>query len=576
MRSSPARPAGIRNAALAAAVALLCLGQPACSRGGGGSNAAARGSAPSDLRPPARPGAPEPVDDGFPLGVKDVSFAGPAGHREPPEFSRGETVVCLFSVSGFLYRDGRGKILADLEVKREGKKELLLSLPDTVVLDGPAPTKHPGTIRLAASLQLDPAAPPGKDEVEIALHDLSSGRRGAAEGAFELLGPAEVAREAALSISGLRLVADQEVPPGEPVPVAFEVRGAKTRERPAPAPVAARRAPERRLDLGVSARLLSESGKVLSSRDESLASRRLLFVPSTVPVEYVVEVPPSAPPGPVVLELEVDDLAGGGRARGSLPFRVAPARGLAIVNPHVHDAARLPRSGFLLGEAATVRLSVYGLASVRGRSSGTLDFAIGGPGGVYVAHKDAVAIKEGPGRFPIQIPFTLPSLAPVGRYKVVLRVRDLLARREATRELPLRIEGKPLSFLSSLTVDALEVREREDLPLLPGDTFVAGKSYLLEVRAGGAKLEEVRRQTFRARLEGGLRLFDLAGNLVHESARLFRYDRETTYQPLRILIAARWQTPLLPPGLYDLDVSLLNKMDDRVSEMRKRVEIVAR
>ena len=63
--------------------------------------------------------------------------------------------------------------------------------------------------------------------------------------------------------------------------------------------------------------------------------------------------------------------------------------------------------------------------------------------------------------------------------------------------------------------------------------------------------------------------------MVHERKEIFKLRRRMTYRPLRLVLPAEWDLPSdLPSGLYDLEVSLLNTLDDMVSQLTRRVEIV--
>jgi hypothetical protein len=504
-----------------------------------------------------------------PLRVEELSFAGPAGHRAGARFSRGETVTCLFTVTDFTYSKGRAHIVADVKV-RGPDGELELHQPSLELLRGDAPTRTPGMIRSAATLNLSPAITPGRHTVELTVRDLLGRRSGTGRGEFTMEGtPAPPSKR--FSLVDLRGAADLEVPPGAALPIALTVAGFAARKKGASV----------QLDLGITAHVEDASGQRLASHDATLVKTKLPFTPRRYPGEYVALVPAGASPGRHRVALTVEDRVGKARSTGLLRFKVVPRR-FAIHNLHVHDAAALPRSEFLHGEQVYVRLSVHGLTSKAGLASAAVDLAIGGPdGGVYFGRKGAAEVSGdaskpvvAAGRYPVELPLVLPALCPPGKYRVVIRARDRLARKEIVRDHTIQIKGPAPKPMSRFKVDKLVVQDRPDLPPSKGDTYVAGRSYNLTLHLGGAKLKELRKMTFRARIKGDLRL-RRGGATRHESKGLFSFDRGLTYRPLRILVPAKWQVPAdLPGGLYDLEVVALDELDDRVSQMVRRVEIV--
>jgi hypothetical protein len=504
-----------------------------------------------------------------PLRVEELSFAGPAGHRPDARFSRGETVTCLFTVTDFTYRESRAHIVADVKVRGPGG-EIELRRPGLKLLHGAAPTRTPGMIRSAATLTLSPAVIPGEHTVELDVRDLLGHRSGTGRGKFTIVGqPAP--RSGRFTLVNLRGAADLEVPPGAALPVALTAAGFSTRRKGA----------QVELDLGITAHIEDASGRRLASHSETLVKTALPFAPRRYPAEYVALVPASASPGRHRVALTVEDRVGKGRSRGLLRFKVVPRR-FAILNLHVHDAAGLPRSVFLHGEQVYVRLSVHGLTTRGGEASAAVDLAVAGPdGGVYLARRNAAEVSGAAsrpvvaaGRFPAELPLVLPALCPAGKYRIVMRARDRVARRDVVREHTIQINGSAPKPMSRFKIDKLVVQDRPDLPPSKGDTFVAGRSYHLTLHIGGAKLKELRRMTFRARIKGDLRL-RRGGQTRHESADLFRFDRELAYRPLRVLIPATWRVPAdLRGGLYDLELVAQNELDDHVSQMVRRVEII--
>jgi hypothetical protein len=527
-----------------------------------------------------RPKVPSVVDaaqpditsaSGPPLAITDVTFAGPAGHRRDASFMPGEVVTCLFSVSGFTYKERRADIRADLRVTGPGA-ELILLEHGLEVVKGAAPSLRPGLLRTAASLPISPAAPPGRHEVTVTVRDRLGHGVGSAKGSFTLLGTPPTV-EARLTLADLRWAAGGEAPAGAVSPLAFTAKHIAT-------PRVAGQGHQ--LDLSVEATLLDVGGKTIATRRERPLHRQLTFAPVAYPLEYLLAVPANTAPGDYRVIVTLRDGLDGSHATGQLPLRVQPPS-FGVHTLHVHDAAGLPRTGFLLGEQIFVRLAVHGLAVRDGQVDAAVDLAVAGPdGGVYLARKDAATAAgassravASAGRFPVQLPLVLPLVAPTGRYRLVLRARDRLARKDSVAEQPIELRGFSPPRLSELKIDTLEVRQRPDLLPEKGDTFVAGRTYHLSLSIGGVRLREAKKLLYVADIEASLRLRDLAGQVVQERKRLFSFRRELTYRPLRLLIPARWTLSNLPPGIYDLEVEANDLLSDRASQLKRRVEVVA-
>jgi hypothetical protein len=548
---------------LCALCAALVAGSAGCRKKKPEQPGAGSGSAE-----PARPAGP-------PLRISDISFAGPAGHRPDANYARGETVLCLFTVTNFTYHERKAHIQATVEARGPGG-ELVVFDDNIDLLKGKAPTLVPGTLRSMAKLPISPAASPGRYTVKLSLRDLLGNRAGSGEASFTLLGtpPQKAAR---LTLDQLQLVADQRVPPGAIVPIAVELRGFAVKKGD--------KQGEHRVRLAVSAALVRDSTgeQVHKLKEESLVEDRLLFSPLAYPAEYQLPLPADLSPGSYTIAVNIRDRNSQQKVSGKVSLSVVPPAP-AVVNLHVHDASGLSRPSFLLGEQTFVRLSVWGLKVVDGEVSVEVDLAVGGPdGGTYLVRTAAASLKgeasrpvAKAGRYPVQLPLILPTLAPTGNYRVVVRARDLLAKRTITRQHKVNLRGLAPKPLAKLGVDELEVRERPDLPPLKGDTFGAGRKYQLYLRVGGVKPKEVDKGIHEVRLEGSLTLRDLKGEKVFESKKLFTYDRRMTYLPLRVVIPAEWTVPSdLPGGLYDLGVTVLNLENDRVSQMTRRIEVVS-
>jgi hypothetical protein len=479
-------------------------------------------------------------------------------------------------VSNFTYDEGQAHITVDLQVNGP-QGELVLQQKGMELLRGKAPSLRPGTLRTAASLKITPAAPPGRYEARLSVEDRLGRRAGLGIGSFTLLGT-PVARVKNLTLTGLRTAAEDRLPPGAVVPVAFELKGFGARKA---------RPDRHELDLGIETSLEDSTGQVLEKEQGTLLRKNMLFHPPSYPFEHSVVLPPDLAPGKYRIVVKVKDRIGGGQTTGLLRLTVVP-RTFGIYNLHTHDAAGLPRTTFRLGEQAYVRLSVHGLKVKGGRVKASLDMAVGGPGGVYMAHKNArTTVGEHAkevaraGRFPAELPLILPALTYTGKYQIVIRARDQLAGKETVREHKITLEGNAPPPLKTFKVDDLAVRDRPDLPTSKGDTFGVGRTYHLELRVGGAKLDPVpgRRSTYRVKIKADLRL-KLGNRVMHQSKELFKLDKVLTHKPLRIVIPTRWQVPnnvpTMPGVLYDLEVVAEDLLDNRVSQFIRRVEVVGR
>ncbi len=517
------------------------------------------------------PGGKQPEEKWIPsLRISDVSFAGPAGHRATGDFSRGETVLCLFTVTSFTYKEGKGHITVDLQVNGP-QGQTVLQQQGMELLKGAAPSVRPGTLRTAASLAITSAAPPGRYTVRLDVKDRLGQRTGTGRGAFTLLGT-PVAPTKTLTLGSLRAAGDVKVPPGAVVPVAFDLRGFSARKRH---PL------RHELDLGIETAVEDSAGQVVSKGQETLLRKNLLFAPTSYPFEHAVVLPRSLSPGAYRVVLRVEDRVGGGKTTGMLRINVVPTT-LGVYNLHTHDAGGLPRDTFQLGEQIYVRLSVIGLKVKQGKVNASVDLAVGGPGGVYMASKGAAStsgqtalVAARVGRYPLQLPLVLPALSYTGKYQIVVRAHDHNAGKVIVREHKIVLEGNAPTALATFKVDNLEVRHRPDLPQLKGDTFGSGRRYNLALLLGGAKLKPVprKRSTYTVKIKADLKV-SLGTKVLYEQKDLFKLDRQLTYKPLRLDLPASWTVPKLPSGLYDLQIVAHDLQDDRVSQFIRRVEVL--
>ncbi len=535
-------------------------------------HACARKNAPSKVQGKSPPSASAKTSSPS-LIISDVAFAGPAGQRLDRDFSRGEKVYCLFTITHFTYHKRKAHIQADLQLL-DARRQVVYQESNLELLKGAAPTLVPGTIRSAATLTLHPAYEPGRYTLLITVRDVLGKRQGKGEATFTLLGTPSSPKDR-LTISKLSFASENQAPPGSIVPINIEVKGFSVAKRPGQR--------KKHVELHIAAILEDSQGHEALKRDERLLKTDLFYNPVAYPLEYQLPLPPELAPGTYRLLLTVRDILSKERSQGSLKLEVVPNT-FSIHCLHLHDAANLPRAEFLLGEQIFIRLSVHGLKIKRDQIDTSIDLAIAGPdGGVYLAQKNASSISGAASRpfakskrYPVQLPIILPNLAPTGRYRLVIRARDEFARHVVVKEKTFRITGSSLPRLSLFKIDELEVRDRPDLPPRKGDTFGAGRSYSLVLRVGGGKIKRIGKMKYRIRIKGDLRLRDLQGKLVHESRDLFQFDRDLHYQPLRVLIPATWKVPSdLPGGEYDLELNARSLLDDQTSQMTRRVEIVS-
>lgn len=527
-------------------------------------------SKPSKPQPANRtPAAPASQPTGKKaLRVDKIAFAGAAGLREDATFRRGEKVIALLRVTHFTYREGRADIRADVTAVGPGERRVVAER-DLVLLEGKAPSRRAGQLRGAVTLEIPAAAPPGDYRMTLTVRDRLGERWGRGAKTFHLVGPTPP-RSNELAIVGLHSAGDEKLLPGSVVPLELDAAGVRTRTVDG----------GHRAELDIASRLLDSKGKELARHGQKLLRRTLLFEPDSYPLEYGLALPNDLGPGTYRAVLTLRDRVSDSRASDSLSLEVVPPK-FSVANAHIHGAAHLARDTFRFGEQIFVRFAVRDFAMRHGAAALEVDLAIGGPGGVYLSRKSAAKLTgkrsrafSADRRFPVQVPLTLPALAPAGRYHLVIRARDRLAKRDVTRDLPLTLEGKAPKPLRDLRIDQLQVRSRPELPPLAGDTFIAGRSYHLAVRVGGVKPAEPSKLTFVIKLRGGLRLLTPRGTVVDKHEKLLSLERTLHYRPLRLVMTARWKVPAkLPAGLYDLTIDVLDPRTDRVSHLRRRVEI---
>jgi hypothetical protein len=522
------------------------------------------------------------------LTLSDLIFTGTTGdERKPAVFSRGELVRAVVTVRGFVFRGGKVDLEGELRV--HDQEEMLVLEQDRLELrKGAAPTARPGSIRAMASFRLDPAAGPGPYRLALTIHDRLGHRRGQIRATFEQHGRrAPVARR--LTLLALSSAADPTPMVGSIVPMVFHLSGVSSAASQERKPSAASYG----IALDVSTVLTRPDGTPLGPpRAEPLYRRQLSFRPRELVVEYQLALPAAIGPGSIVVRSVVTDAKQKTSVTGHLPLRIVePALGADSL--HLHDGAHLPRRTFRFGEQVWVRFAIRGFDSATLDTGGLqADLAVAGPeGGVYLARKRAAVLGQAQlaqvklhGRYPVQLPLTLPTLAPTGRYVLLVRARQVVGSsgqhsrltRSAQASIPIQLEGTALPAASRLAIDALEIRERPDLPALKGDTLVSGQRYSIRLRIAGAKAKNIAKLTYRTRVVGHLRLRHPRNNMVIDQHRgLFRLERTTHYRPVRQLLLASWQLPRdIPPDLYDLELQLVDEQNNRVAQLIRRIEIV--
>jgi hypothetical protein len=521
--------------------------------------------------------APNATDRGF-LWIGDLGFAGAVGHRDDASFGRGERALLLVSVERFASRGEDVDLSADVELF--GQAGTVFRKRGITLLRGPArrgkqrkPGTKPGHVRAGLRIQLHPATPKGRYTVKLTVRDNIGGGRASAKTALQVVGR-PLPRSTALAIQSLRLSGDPKAPAGSVLPFSLVATGLKSASRKG----------RHHMSMRLTTSLLDKTAKVLATRTRKI-EKSLPFACSSFPIASSIAIPADARAGRYRLQVELE--SNGTKIGTKIPFEVVADR-FSVFHLHLHDTGGLPRDTFRFGETMRVRFSVRGFATKKGttekpeRARLEVDLAVGGPGGVYFARKKAAqlagqqsvtwaAVK----RFPRQIAVRLPRLAPPGRYKVVVRARDLLAQKETLREREFQLAGKAPKPVGTFRIDKLDARFRPDLPKLKGDSFIGGKRYHLTARVAPGKLTPIKKGVYEIEVEGNIKLRSLRGVEIQSYKGLFRYKRRLTYIPLRLFLSASWTPPSdLPKGLYDLEVNLLEPKRNRVSTLRRRVELI--
>ena len=526
---------------------------------------------------PARPAAPTeatPRPTTTPrnvLRVFELALAGAAGRRDDASFCRGESLLLLFSVKGLRRTRGKPQLHATLSLHRPEGGLMQKTAPIPLEPQAPESAASPLTyLRLAAPLSLDPALLSGHYRLQVTLRDPEGPAEATASTSLTLDAPAPPPASK-LTIALLGAASGLRQPAGSVLPLHFVAAGITNQ----------RSQGHYRSRLWVSAELRQGTHTVASSRRQWLPSPQRPFAPASFAARYDLPLPSNLAPGRYEARLRLHDDYAAHSAEASLPFEVIPTT-FSLVTLHTHDAAHLPRRTFRLGERVLVRLGIAGFrANGAGEANIAGDLAIAGPGGVYFAQKAAYGAQGVASRpwakakrYAAEVPLLLPTLAPPGRYRIVLRAHDLLAKKTSTRELTLELYGKAPKRRARFEIDRLEVRLRPDLDPLPGHTFAPGQRYHLLLQAGGGKLKEVARSTYHAKLEASLRLLDLKGKELARWDRLFQLDRRLHYQPLRLRVQGYWTPPAaLAAGLYDLELVAVEQLSERVSTLRRRIEL---
>lgn len=502
----------------------------------------------------------ESATDQGALTVDDLSFAGAGGHRPDATFARGETALCLMTLTHFSYRQGQVDLTVDARASQGATT--IIDAKDLTLLRGKAPTTKPGLLRSALQLELPAAAPPGNYRLELVVHDRLAKTTARTETEFKLAGEAPAATSRlALAVAPKHTITVA----GAVAPLTVTLRGL----------VARHKADGYRLDAVVSSRLQGTKQQPLLTTIQ----RRLPFAPSALAVEHAVITPRDLAAGRYPLSIEVEDKNTGRRAQSKALVEVAPPA-FAVHNIHIHDAAHLSRSTFRFGEQIFVRFALYGFASQAGQAKLAADLAISGPeGGVYFARKDAATTSgklasqaAAAGRFPTQIPLVLPSIAPAGSYRLVIRARDLISGKSTVGQATFVLEGATVKRLSKFQLETLEIRLRPDLPPVARATLIPGTDYYFSVRAGGAGLRKVGRAAWQSDIAADLRLRSLDGKLVYEKKGVFAIKRRFHHNPLRVVLNGKVTIPAnLSTGIYTLEVRAIDEIADRVSLLSRRV-----
>lgn len=248
------------------------------------------------------------------------------------------------------------------------------------------------------------------------------------------------------------------------------------------------------------------------------------------------------------------------------------------------DTANQPRETFGFGEAIVIQATFTGFALTSTHKADlTVDLAIAGPdGGVYLAKKNAAHLiepihsntKSPTTYFLIETPLRLPEIAPSGTYRFVIKAFDRIASKESVVEKTFAIVGNAPKTLKNLTVEELLIYAPNQQKPDTSHTFTRGERYTLIAYIGGARYRSEKKHHYQTDIVGSLKLRSLTNATVDNIKEAFRLKQEFTYQPLRLLLNSTWTVPRsAKPGLYDLEITLLNRVDDRVSSLRRRIEL---
>lgn len=495
------------------------------------------------------------------LTLSDNLVATPTGERDPALFYRGEEITLITSIRGYQSNTNQeAKLFGTLSITSADHR-VFWQQEALALTPGKTPPKK--VLRIAAKAKLPADFPAGKYNLVFRLEDRIAKTKAKTSFAFELK-TAALPSAKKLSIEQLKAV-DTELSSGTVLPLSFVIAGLSQKAD----------------NLKITTSISDSSNIVITKKTKTLSIQKRNYPRERILARHDVFIPKNAKTGTYRASVSVET-TNSQQKSSPTDYRFAiNDKSFAIVNPHLHDLANLPRSHFHLGESLNLRFSIIGFQTIKKKKARVaLDLAIAGPGGVFYAKKDAFvvdkkneAIYAKAGRIPFEQKLQLPTLAYTDSYRIVIRARDLLRKKTISRVLRFVIEGKAPKLKKDFAIDKLDVRRRNDLPKEKGASFIAGQSYLLSAYIAPGNMKKTKKTSYHFSIRADLRLRLPTGAVVFEKKNFFAYDGTKTYLPLRLKLDQTWTVPNLPIGLYDLELSFIAPKENRVSTLRRRIEI---
>ncbi len=202
------------------------------------------------------------------------------------------------------------------------------------------------------------------------------------------------------------------------------------------------------------------------------------------------------------------------------------------------------------------------------------DLAVEGPdGGIYFVKKQAFRIsKTGPHRQAhasrrILVPMELPRYCPVGKYRLLVRLRSRDGKQSASRQVSFIIEGRPLPPLPVLAITDWSLGNGR--MLLP--TLRQGQDTSIHVLVGGMHMDHSPPAGHRLDLVLNILLRDKNGHLLSKEPEAAHLSRTFTFQPRRVPLKATWRVPDNVSGLLLLQVEVEDLLTHKVTVSQKKI-----